>query len=96
MAKCSFDFDFPVGAEELVRKIEEAILRVGGEFSGDAAEGVYSVPTPIGPITGAYTVSEHSIRIEVTDKPIILSCSLIGKKLNELVQNARSRHTGSV
>jgi hypothetical protein len=93
LAKCSFDFEFPVTSEELIGRIEEAILRAGGEFSGDVVEGVYSVPTPIGPITGTYSVSGQSIRIDVLDKPIILSCSLIGKKLSEYVRTAQSRYS---
>jgi hypothetical protein len=92
VAVCSFSFEFPVSAEELVRRIGDAVRNAGGNFAGDTSEGRYSIHTPIGPIAGAYTVSGQTIQIDVTDKPIILSCSMIRKKLNEYVQQARSRY----
>ena len=93
MALCSFSFEFPVSAEELVRRVGGAVRSAGGKFSGDTAEGHYAIETPVGPIAGAYSVSGQTIQIDVTDKPIILPCSLIRSKLNEFVQQARSRYS---
>jgi hypothetical protein len=93
VAICSFSFEFPVSAEELVRRVGDAVRRAGGNFSGDTAEGRYSIQTPVGPIAGGYIVSGQTIQIDVTDKPIILPCSLIRHKLNELVQQAQSRNS---
>jgi hypothetical protein len=90
---CSFRFDFPMSAEGLIRRVGDAVRSAGGSFAGDAAEGHYTVSTPIGPIAGTYSVSGQTIKIDVTDKPIILSCKLIEKKLNEFIQRARSRYS---
>ena len=91
MAKCSFSFEFPISAEDLVRRVDEAIEKAGGELSGDSSEGAYYIPTPIGPITGTYTVTGQTIQIEVTQKPVILTCNMIGGKLNDIVRRAHSR-----
>jgi hypothetical protein len=93
VAICSFSFEFPISADELVRRVGDAVRNAGGNFSGDTAEGHYSVWTPIGSVSGTYAVSGQSIQIDVTDKPIVLSCSLIEKKLNEYLQTARSRYS---
>jgi hypothetical protein len=73
--------------------VGDAVRGAGGNFTGDTEEGRYSVWTPIGSISGNYSVSGQTIHIDVTDKPMILSCSLIEKKLNEFIQTARSRYS---
>lgn len=93
VAICSFNFEFPISADELVRRVGDGIRSAGGSFSGDPAEGHYSVWTPIGAISGTYSVSGQSIQIVVTDKPFILSCSLIEKKLKEYIQRPQGRNS---
>lgn len=89
MSKCSFNFDFPISADELIRRIDTGIHGAGGEFSGDSVTGFFSVPTPIGSIEGSYSVSGQTIQIDVLEKPILLTCSLIEMKLNDIVQHAK-------
>jgi hypothetical protein len=91
MAKCSFSFEFPITAEELVRRVDEAIENAGGEFSGDSLGGAYYIPTPIGPIMGTYIVTGQTIQIDVTQKPVILTCNMIGGKLSDIVRRAHSQ-----
>ena len=91
MAKCSFSYEFPISAEDLVRRVDEAIEKAGGEFSGDSSDGAYYIPTPIGPIMGTYTVTGQTIQIEVTQKPVILTCNMIGSKLSDIVRRAHSQ-----
>jgi hypothetical protein len=89
VSKCSFNFDFPISADELVRRIDTGIRGAGGEFSGDSESGFYSVPTPVGSIEGSYAVSGQTIQIDVLEKPILLPCSLIEMKLSQIVQSAK-------
>jgi hypothetical protein len=91
VAICSFSFEFPVSADELIRRVGDAVRGAGGNFAGDTEGGRYSVWTPIGSVSGTYFVSGQTIQIDVNDKPIVLSCSLIEKKLNEYIQTARRR-----
>ena len=95
MAKCSFEFDFPIRPEELIRQVGEAIRRAGGELDGDVRSGFYSVPTPAGTVEGSYAVSGQTIRIEVLEKPVFLPCSIIEKTLLRIVRRERSRCTGA-
>ena len=95
VAKCSFTFQFPIGAEELVGKVESAIRGAGGELDGDAQAGFYSVPTPVGTIEGSYAVSGQSIQIDVLEKPIYLSCALIEKTLKMILHREQRRYTDS-
>jgi hypothetical protein len=91
MAKCSFSYEFPISAEELVRRVDEAIVNAGGEFDGDSTEGAYYVPTPVGAIMGTYIVTGQTIQIDVTQKPVILTCNMIGGKLSDIVRRAHSQ-----
>ena len=95
VAKCSFTFQFPISAEELVSKVENAIRGAGGDLDGDAQAGFYSVPTPVGVIEGSYAVSGQSIQIDVLDKPIYLSCALIEKTLNVILHREQRKPKGS-
>ena len=95
VAKCSFTFQFPIGAEELVNKVQNAICGAGGELDGDAQAGFFSVPTPVGVIDGSYAVSGQSIQIDVLEKPIYLPCALIKKTLETILHREKRRYTGS-
>lgn len=95
MAKCSFTFQFPISAQELVSKVENAIRGAGGELDGDAQAGFFSVPTPVGVIEGSYAVSGQSIQIDVLEKPTFLSCALIDKTLKMILHREQRRYTGS-
>jgi len=90
VAKCSFSFGFPISADELIGRIDTAMRGAGGEFSGDTASGFYSVPTPLGSIEGSYAVSGQTIQIDVLEKPVILTCGLIEKKLRQIVERAKT------
>lgn len=92
MAQCSFTFQFPISAEELVSKVQNAIQGAGGDLDGDARAGFYSVPTPVGVIEGSYAVTGQSIKIDVLDKPIYLSCALIKKTLETILRREQRRY----
>jgi hypothetical protein len=92
VAKCSFTFRFPISPEELVTKVRNAIQGAGGELDGDAEEGFYSVPTPVGVIEGSYAVSGQSIQIDVLEKPIYLSCGLIKTTLETILRREQRRN----
>lgn len=95
MAKCSFQFQFPMSAEELIRKVGQAIRRAGGELDGDGQSGFYTVPTPVGTIEGSYAVKDQTIHIDVLDKPIYVPCALIEKTLHQIVRQEGSRYSSS-
>jgi hypothetical protein len=83
MSKCNFSIPFTGSVEQLVAKAKNAITSAGGQFTGDAAGGEFSLSTFAGTISGSYDVSPSNLNIEITDKPIFVSCSMIESELKK-------------
>jgi hypothetical protein len=83
MAKCNFSVDSAQPVAQLIDKAKKAIASAGGTFDGNTEKGNYSIPTPLGKITGAYTVNGNVIAFEITDKPFLVGCSKIEDELKK-------------
>ncbi len=83
MANCKFNVGFNESIETLIGKAKAAIHKAGGTFSGNNEKGNYAIPTPVGKITGNYTVSGSAITFEITDKPFLVSCNKIEGELRK-------------
>jgi hypothetical protein len=81
MANHSFSATFTGSAADVVAKARAAIENAGGTANGDDGAGGFSVPTPLGTVTGLYTVSGQSFSVEITDKPFLLPESAIEAKV---------------
>ena len=81
MSKCNFTFVFNESAHEFTEKAKHAINQANGSLSGNISSGIFSVPTPVGPVKGDYFISGKKIDIAITHKPVLLSCRLIENKL---------------
>lgn len=77
MSNCKFEIPFSGAAGELVEKAKKAILGAGGKADGDVTAGTFSIPTPLGEISGIYKINPPSVFFEITDKPMFLSCGLV-------------------
>ena len=82
MASCRFTVDFNGSASELITKAKTAIEQAGGSFNGTLTNGTYALSTPLGDISGLYTISGQTASFEITDKPFLVSCGTIEKKIN--------------
>ena len=82
MSDCSFDIAFVSSSSELVTKAQEAIVKAGGVVNGDITSGTFSIPSPIGKISGNYLISGQTATFEIIEKPMFLSCSLIESTMN--------------
>lgn len=76
MSKCSFTIGIPDMAGQTINKAKSAIEGQGGIFNGDLSSGTFSVQV-IGNIEGSYTVTGQVMNIEISSKPIFISCSQI-------------------
>ncbi len=76
MSNCSFTISIPDLAEHMINKAKAAIEGQGGLFNGDHSSGAFSVQV-MGNIEGSYTVTGQTMNIEITSKPIFISCSQI-------------------
>jgi hypothetical protein len=86
MSKCNFSIPFNGSVDQLVNKAKDAITSAGGQFSGDVAGGQFSLSTFAGTITGSYDVSQSSLNIDISDKPLFVSCSMIEQELKKYLK----------
>jgi hypothetical protein len=85
MANCSFSISFSTSAGDIKAKAEAAIVKAEGTFTGDDKSGNFSVPTPVGKITGTYIMGASAIDIKITDKPFLVGCKMIEDKLTAYI-----------
>ena len=76
MSKCNFTINFSGVAQDVVDKARAAIGSQGGNFSGDEASGTFNVNV-LGSIEGSYTILGNEMNIEITSKPLFISCNQI-------------------
>lgn len=86
MAKCNISIDFNGNPDELIRSAEQAISGAGGSFSGSNSAGDFSINSPLGKVSGTYTVLGQSFNISITDKPFLVSCSRIEDELRKQIK----------
>ena len=86
MSKCSFTINFSGLPRDVVDKAKSAIGNQGGSFNGDEASGTFHVSV-LGSIEGSYTISGNEMNVEITSKPLFISCS----QIQTFMQNQFSR-----
>jgi hypothetical protein len=84
MAKCNFSISFSGSADEVYNKAKGAVEKQGGQFSGDAGRGQFSLNV-FGNISGSYTVSGSQLEISIEDKPMMIPCSAIENVLKSQI-----------
>lgn len=83
MANCSFRKKILCSAVDLLSKAEIEIKKVNGNITGNADSGEFKIPLPIGEIDGTYIIIEDEVFLEITKKPFLIPCSLVG----EVIEN---------
>lgn len=86
MAKCNISIDFNGDPGELIRSAEQAIAGAGGSFSGNNSDGKFAINSPLGKVSGTYTVEGQSFNISITDKPFLVSCNRIEDELRKQIR----------
>lgn len=62
-------------------RIRKEIEKAGGIFQGDSNKGTIAVKTPFGEVAGTYNIRGGLAQIEITDKPFLVSRSMIESKI---------------
>lgn len=85
MAKCNISIHIGnvKNRKELMEKAQAAITHHGGKLTGDEVAGTFELPLIIGHINGNYTISEHTFDLEITHKPLLVSCKRIEEELTK-------------
>lgn len=83
MAKCDIQIDFNGQAATQIERARTAILEAEGEFEGNDQSGSFSIPVLGSDIVGNYTITGNTFLIEITEKPLLISCRRIEDELRE-------------
>jgi hypothetical protein len=86
MANCHFEIEFPESPQELLATAKASIKAAHGTFTGDTKEGHFHVPVGIGDIEGRYTIADGVITIDITKKPLIVTCGVIESRLRSYLR----------
>jgi len=86
MKTCNFSIAQTQPIEQLIDKAKNAIVSAKGTFEGDMEKGKFALSTPVGKIEGNYKVQPDSIVFEITDKPMMLACSMIENQLKKYLE----------
>ena len=76
---CNFSVEIPetIDANELISKGQDAFNQMGGNFNGDAEKGSFTLDSPVGKISGEYSINGKEMKVTISEKPMMLPCSLI-------------------
>jgi hypothetical protein len=88
LAVCRFQFEFRGTGESLVENIRAHVGRAGGELTGSATSGNFTLSTPVGAFHGGYTISGQTIFLEVADKPFFVPCGAIEARLAAYIKES--------
>jgi len=84
MAKCNFSIAFSGSPDDVFQKARAAVEKQGGNFSGDASAGQFSLNV-FGAISGSYAVSGSELQITIEDKPMMIPCAAIENVLKSQI-----------
>jgi hypothetical protein len=76
-------FDIPVPADlpAMLARVQALIVREGSMFAGDSKAGRFSGHSLLGEIESRYLIFAESIRITITNKPMLVPCSGIEERI---------------
>ena len=81
---CKFSIPFEGNADEILIGASQQIVNAGGIFNrASPGQGDFSIATPLGKVAGNYKVQQQSFEIEITNKPVFVSCDRIEKELRD-------------
>jgi len=72
---CTFTITFTGTADDFIARVKAKVETNGGTFDQGAA--TFSVPVPGGTVAGNYSVAGQDMTINITKKPIFLTCGMI-------------------
>jgi hypothetical protein len=84
MSKCNFSISFSGSAEEVITRAKAAVEKQGGNFSGNASGGSFSLNV-FGAISGTFTLSGQQLNIIIEDKPVMIPCGAIENVLKSQI-----------
>ncbi len=73
-----FSVSFEGDGESLFQKAKVFAESNGGQITGDAERGSFSARIMgISKFAGSYVITDQTMTVTITDRPVLLSCSVI-------------------
>ncbi len=85
MANCNFFIEFNGDGSDLIERARVGITKAGGNLKGDDQNGNFHITTSLGKIEGVYSIVLNQINIEISHKPMLVSCKRIETELQQLM-----------
>jgi hypothetical protein len=86
MNDCNFSIEFRQSPGEVRRLAESAIVRAGGDFSGDERSGQFRLSTGIGSVKGNYSINGNLLSVTISDKPMFVGCGRIENEIKKYLE----------
>lgn len=85
MSTCNFSLPFTGPADRIHQKAKSAVKMLNGDFEGDLATGRFAVTVFSNLIKGTYQVAGQTLHLKITEKPILMPCSVIESLLKSKI-----------
>ena len=76
-----FTLPFKGDKDAKLKQVKRLAAERGFKFVGDTRRGEFSGDTAFGRISGAYSMSQQTIEITITERPVLVSVNLIRGQL---------------
>ena len=83
MGQCQLTFQIKVPAAELLSQIQELANEHEGQLQGDEKSGHVFLHFILGSIEGDYTIEGNKLHLNITKKPFLIGCEIIGSTIKE-------------
>ncbi|MHB9292123.1 hypothetical protein Holit_01212 [Hollandina sp. SP2] len=74
-----FSFNVDKSISTLLASVKQTITKRGGSFSGNEQNGTFSIKG----VVGEYSINGQTVKITITDKPLIVSDNFIQKEIKK-------------
>lgn len=83
---CKIDIPFSGNPDELMERVRREATNYQAVFNGDTNSGNFSVNAMGSLVEGNYIVQGQIIQINITTKPFMIPCSMIGSFLKSHIK----------
>jgi len=85
MSTCNFSIPFTGAADTIHEKAKSAVKMLNGDFEGDVSAGSFAVTVMSNLIKGNYQVVGQTLHLRITEKPVLIPCSVIESLLKSKI-----------
>ncbi len=75
----------PADLHDALEQAKTATRDHGGVWEGDVDAGSYVLKTPLGSVTGTYSVEGGTVQFAISGKPRLVPCSLIAGVIDQFI-----------